>query len=183
MLSPLRNFNSIKVRLKQDIHWQFACRWLFQFHKGTIKTRVLVVFVASDDNFNSIKVRLKLQELIEDSLTLENFNSIKVRLKQKIWLQALPLVLHFNSIKVRLKHGGQINNRLKSIFQFHKGTIKTQPSIGLLSYTQNFNSIKVRLKHEYHRHNLYQRPFQFHKGTIKTYRYMQWQSFEPISIP
>ena len=168
MLSPLRNFNSIKVRLKQDIHWQFACRWLFQVHKGTIKTRVLVVFVASDDNFNSITVRLKLQELIEDSLTLDNFNSIKVRLKQKIWLQALPLVLHFNSIKVRLKHGGQINNRLKSIFQFHKGTIKTQPSIGLLSYTQNFNSIKVRLKLAHANVSSLYCSFQFHKGTIKT---------------
>ena len=34
----LRNFNSIKVRLKRDISYYDVLSYLFQFHKGTIKT-------------------------------------------------------------------------------------------------------------------------------------------------
>ena len=52
-------FNSIKVRLKQPASLSRCICWIFQFHKGTIKTikryRKLVILL----NFNSIKVRLK----------------------------------------------------------------------------------------------------------------------------
>ena len=38
----------------------------------------------------------------------------------------MVLVLNFNSIKVRLKHlVDQIKIGVESLFQFHKGTIKT----------------------------------------------------------
>ena len=36
----------------------------FQFHKGTIKTTYLKQFQAKNLNFNSIKVRLKLCDLV-----------------------------------------------------------------------------------------------------------------------
>ena len=59
LLTHLFNFNSIKVRLKlaevrKHEGWQ-----LFQFHKGTIKTRFIYTNIKSLQDFNSIKVRLK----------------------------------------------------------------------------------------------------------------------------
>ena len=122
-------------------------------------------------NFNSIKVRLKLNSSSVIPSNLSNFNSIKVRLKQEsyYWLSR------------------------KSRFQFHKGTIKTPCfADGVIAPIRNFNSIKVRLKQEflvaYQEENtdfnsikVRLKPpyppcflwaccqFQFHKGTIKTF--------------
>ena len=82
-------------------------------------------------------------------------------------------------------------NRLIGIFQFHKGTIKTDSSYSYQYYSANFNSIKVRLKQKMplcfrrmyqHFNSIKVRlkryleyktgfdrvQFQFHKGTIKT---------------
>ena len=53
-------------------------------------------------------------------------------------------------------------------FQFHKGTIKTNPpGSGGKTYGY-FNSIKVRLKPPIVMRIFKGRLFQFHKGTIKT---------------
>ncbi len=41
-----------------------------------------------------------------------------------------------------------ICNRPIILFQFHKGTIKTNPARLVLVLFLHFNSIKVRLKHE-----------------------------------
>ena len=77
-------------------------------------------------NFNSIKVRLKLDALYNAGGTDANFNSIKVRLKRRVGPHAQVGRRDFNSIKVRLKRSkssepdGDIDE-----FQFHKGTIKT----------------------------------------------------------
>ena len=54
---------------------------------------------------------------------------------------------HFNSIKVRLKHALPTSEPKVSIFQFHKGTIKTHMGITCNPDNLYFNSIKVRLKH------------------------------------
>ena len=56
------NFNSIKVRLKLLATLLGAgLGLLFQFHKGTIKTSIVITFtVIWISYFNSIKVRLKL---------------------------------------------------------------------------------------------------------------------------
>ena len=59
----------------------------------------------------------------------------------------LTLLPHFNSIKVRLKLIYGCTLALGFLFQFHKGTIKTEEGT------------------RYH-HVAY--VFQFHKGTIKT---------------
>ena len=56
----------------------------------------------------------------------DNFNSIKVRLKQES--EQYPIDEHhdFNSIKVRLKHTCNVTYaKVRGTFQFHKGTIKT----------------------------------------------------------
>ena len=54
------------------------------------------------------------------------------------------------------------------IFQFHKGTIKTNSATTFSMFNTYFNSIKVQLKLVgwclHHADN----EFQFHKGTIKT---------------
>ena len=60
----LINFNSIKVRLKHKEELQVLINVLFQFHKGTIKTHMFcVIFSKPMSHFNSIKVRLKLETL------------------------------------------------------------------------------------------------------------------------
>ena len=56
-----RDFNSIKVRLKpQGEQGVPGVGIEFQFHKGTIKTCAENLVRELYDNFNSIKVRLKL---------------------------------------------------------------------------------------------------------------------------
>ena len=54
---------------------------------------------------------------------------------------------NFNSIKVRLEPLPSQNGSLSSLFQFHKGTIRTN------YFTMSFKNIIL---------------FQFHKGTIRT---------------
>ena len=76
---------------------------MFQFHKGTIKTSELTLAGVGDGGFNSIKVRLRLNVVVLHPL----------------------LLLHFNSIKVRLRRTKEELSNFFSIFQFHKGTIKT----------------------------------------------------------
>ena len=55
------------------------------------------------------------------------------------------------------------------LFQFHKGTIRTNLKSVTLSHLSNFNSIKVRLEHS--TDWIYEAVllFQFHKGTIRTF--------------
>ena len=70
---------------------------------------------------------------------------------------------YFNSIKVRLKlNNPAAYNIDQYLFQFHKGTIKTQSSC--------FHSFKGLL-------------FQFHKGTIKTEKIIESKNNWFISIP
>ena len=75
-----------------------------------------------------------------------NFNSIKVRL-ELIVLMAVCLVLnYFNSIKVRLEPSKRFVFAADTLFQFHKGAIRTLRLILVLHRLLNFNSIKVRLE-------------------------------------
>ena len=53
---------------------------------------------------------------------------------------------YFNSIKVRLEHEPGLGKTLQSIFQFHKGTIRTNWTVSPCGICLNFNSIKVRLE-------------------------------------
>ena len=59
------------------------------------------------------------------------------------------------------------------VFQFHKGTIKTEHFADMLANLLYFNSIKVRLKHASLQQVGKIQAFQFHKGTIKTSGYFQ----------
>ena len=78
----------------------------------------------------------------------ENFNSIKVRLEQAKGRLILLAKHDFNSIKVRLEPN-RLSSELKNIlFQFHKGTIRTQDAF------VDYYNVPA---------------FQFHKGTIRTF--------------
>ena len=57
----LNNFNSIKVQLKLIKVLIYALGLVFQFHKGTIKTKFLSMLPMPCSYFNSIKVQLKQQ--------------------------------------------------------------------------------------------------------------------------
>ena len=62
-----------------------------------------------------------------------------------------------------------MQNRSRVVFQFHKGTIRTQKLLHAANPHQYFNSIKVRLELQINpevNSNLVE--FQFHKGTIRT---------------
>ena len=60
VLAPLRNFNSIKVRLEHSTPISFTWAIVpFQFHKGAIRTHDDFPAPCLPDNFNSIKVRLE----------------------------------------------------------------------------------------------------------------------------
>ena len=57
-------------------------------------------------------------------------------------------IINFNSIKVRLEHAyNHLAQGYQTLFQFHKGTIRTDKT---------------------HRHMFTTNLFQFHKGTIRT---------------
>ena len=53
------NFNSIKVRLEQAFELAKQQYRKFQFHKGTIRTGLLLMTYSQKTYFNSIKVRLE----------------------------------------------------------------------------------------------------------------------------
>ena len=97
----------------------------FQFHKGTIKTIDPKLSKRVFDNFNSIKVRLKLRNVVKEEVCKADFNSIKVRLKLDSLHYDSEAKRNFNSIKVRLKPSYKFVSASVFQFQFHKGTIKT----------------------------------------------------------
>ena len=73
------------------------------------------------------------------------------------------LLVNFNSIKVRLEPNVYLHSLTEAtVFQFHKGTIRTGDD----------NVLKVT-----------DRTFQFHKGTIRTVREEIPLVREEISIP
>ena len=96
-------FNSIKVRLEQWKPWRrIFILYIFQFHKGAIRTKWHLPRCHQLGNFNSIKVRLEplnqLQMLID---ILFQFHKGAIRTHP--FARSLNLSIYFNSIKVRLE--------------------------------------------------------------------------------
>ena len=121
-------------------------KYLFQFHKGAIRTAGGFAVGPALAHFNSIKVRLERIDSTVVFLKLNYFNSIKVRLEpiSFLWFFVRPL------------------------FQFQKGAIRTMLPISRLHQPLHFNSIKVRLEQRRRREKPLASPFQFHKGAIRT---------------
>ena len=157
------NFNSIKVQLErqQDALCR-CCLQLFQFHKGTIRTRPQYALLHEHKYFNSIKVQLEQASSSVQSAFSYNFNSIKVQLEHDVFSFLAKLESHFNSIKVQLEHC--VYAVVKCVYR-------------------HFNSIKVQLEPCCLGLPCVLRWFQFHKGTIRTC--YDRLSFYPylISIP
>ena len=92
---------------------------------------------------------------------------------------------YFNSIKVRLEHYVLTARLLASLFQFHKGTIRTIHLPQATLILPDFNSIKVRLEQvQPYMASEKSTQFQFHKGTIRTYNaFLDRAKGKAISIP
>ncbi len=119
------HFNSIKVRLnRRAVPKDISPPSKFQFHKGTIKPDFNAGISGTYRDFNSIKVRLNLDDAEDEESTWINFNSIKVRLNRYA-------AYGFRGRVIR--------------FQFHKGTIKPYYRRYTARRCADFNSIKVRL--------------------------------------
>ena len=102
--ASFQDFNSIKVRLEQRRSRHHQWIYEFQFHKGAIRTPAQGYTSDVSFDFNSIKVRLELWEILTAwERSHSNFNSIKVRLERA-----------YRSLYFRLRQ-----------FQFHKGAIRT----------------------------------------------------------
>ena len=119
-------FNSIKVRLELIDEDTKETVTIFQFHKGTIRTWWCLMSSVWWCHFNSIKVRLEPAEKFYKAVSHLDFNSIKVRLEHSPLLMVVRTLTYFNSIKVRLEQGYVRLDDGEMLFQFHKGTIRTQ---------------------------------------------------------
>ena len=103
--------------------------------------------IADFAHFNSIKVRLELDFINTCFILHIYFNSIKVRLEHDSVVSLSNSNQDFNSIKVRLERHLLWLINVITIFQFHKGTIRTRYALSARLLTSLF---------------------QFHKGTIRT---------------
>ena len=113
-------------------------------------------------HFNSIKVRLELEEAGLNPNLLMKFQFHKGAIRTCVLLVSLCLCCHFNSIKVRLEHIANIQAAPTATFQFHKGAIRTVS-------TQLVADKSVS--------------FQFHKGAIRTLEADLLKANLDISIP
>ena len=150
------------MRLELNQGW-YRCRsYIFQFHKGAIRTISTPWVLPECRNFNSIKVRLEhgwLQHRITFKLLFQ-FHKGAIRTS----FPSLPFAIlgYFNSIKVRLEHVANV-------------PIRVRP---------NFNSIKVRLEPPQRKEMSQLKKFQFHKGAIRTLFWLQKiNKLSLISIP
>ena len=83
-MNALNDFNSIKVQLELTSGEKgiFICR--FQFHKGTIRTRVKVEVFSFKWYFNSIKVQLERTQSLSYYL-IDEFQFQKGTIRTKIY--------------------------------------------------------------------------------------------------
>ena len=97
-------FNSIKVQLERFFsRLELFAQLMFQFHKGSIRTK----------------------HGTERTHRLRCFNSIKVQLEHNFIKVLISVVCCFNSIKVQLEHSDKSFSWSRRLFQFHKGSIRT----------------------------------------------------------
>ena len=100
----VRNFNSIKVRLELAAGLRrFGRGFLFQFHKGAIRTSSSSSSSSKCSNFNSIKVRLEPP-------------------RNPCAFSLIPFQFHKGAIRTAGSGGWMVSG---AIFQFHKGAIRT----------------------------------------------------------
>ena len=83
------NFNSIKVRLELYMYVRVRTLYIFQFHKGTIRTCEPVKNFIASLSFQFHKGTIRTCQDYQSFRKEQNFNSIKVRLEQAIPARSL----------------------------------------------------------------------------------------------
>ena len=121
----LLHFNSIKVRLERHALIGAGANIVFQFHKGTIRTRLMISWVATCTQFQFHKGTIRTRKPCFYQVCFHTFQFHKGTIRTSCSCLSLAFSLDFNSIKVRLER-----NELGA-----KGYLYTY-----------FNSIKVRLE-------------------------------------
>ena len=101
--TELKYFNSTMVRLKAKLIKHNAEGYIFQFHYGTIKSRLARDVEFTFRDFNSTMVRLKEFCVSIEPRPPTNFNSTMVRLKERCVACFKVRGFYFNSTMVRLK--------------------------------------------------------------------------------
>ena len=121
----LEHFNSIKVRLKRLEDGGGNVILSFQFHKGTIKTLFYNSGSLFPNTFQFHKGTIKTHDRFQQTERRDDFNSIKVRLKlgfYKYFICSELFQFHKGTIKTNIR---STTVNIRTAFQFHKGTIKT----------------------------------------------------------
>ena len=139
-------FNSIKVRLEQKSYLSSLKTYLFQFHKGAIRTKCLHPVKVKTLRFQFHKGAIRTHLLLSRKVPFHHFNSIKVRL-ERIGRIGHHIVLQFQFHKGAIRTGNQgYDFHIAYSFQFHKGAIRTFRFLPNCLIFLDFNSIKVRLE-------------------------------------
>ena len=103
MLQPLAHFNSIKVRLELVQRGFDEHERLFQFHKGTIRTRNLEATRPHKDEFQFHKGTIRTRSGCPFSPALLQFQFHKGTIRTIYRVTTKQYSINFNSIKVRLE--------------------------------------------------------------------------------
>ena len=161
----------------------FLCLAKFQFHKGTIRTSMLLHSDFYLLYFNSIKVRLELN-IISRKKSSRKFQFHKGTIRTISLFCLFPWWLPFQFHKGTIRTVNSATGVFSvAKFQFHKGTIRTLHQLAKGLLIDDFNSIKVRLELRWSTSSCIRSIFQFHKGTIRTGRIFSQICFSLISIP
>ena len=104
---------------------EFSSLSLFQFHKGTIRTRILAVILIKFLDFNSIKVQLELWQfgICDSKRTKFQFHKGTIRTYASA-KNMIAMAFQFHKGTIRTRHA-ESAKLLQLLFQFHKGTIRT----------------------------------------------------------
>ena len=142
----LHHFNSIKVQLKHSEFGENMRQFLFQFHKGTIKTHKAKVLTCNVVQFQFHKGTIRTISTLPWIPATCTFQFHKGTIRTIRQMENRKQQTNFNSIKVRLEQRILQLRGSSEAFQFHKGTIRTLKRLNLTFSFSYFNSIKVRLE-------------------------------------
>ena len=163
------HYGSIKMFLSIPAVWASTS---FQFHYGSIKILFRRLSRQTKRCFNSTMVRLKYSPLFIIELNLLSFNSTMVRLKwDKKILESIKTMFQFHYGSIKILPAVNVGVGVE-LFQFHYGSIKIIIVESRPDKIICFNSTMVRLKSSPRVATSMGIVFQFHYGSIKIPRWI-----------
>ena len=144
---------------------------LFQFHKGSIRTRIAHKVIMTNSGFNSIKVQLERFYLSERRCNRALFQFHKGSIRTPISGNSNPCGVSFQFHKGSIRTGDKIAQMIIIPYRFNSIKVQLEPFSAFLSgaIDTSFNSIKVQLERAKEKIFIRGFPeFQFHKGSIRT---------------